>query len=131
MTPEQEIAQLKQWVADLQSGMYVNCIYCGHRYPPGTPVVRATVLYEHIKTCPKHPLAKALDEMATLKSRQCRTCCTWQRYPMHTSVAQRFGACNLRWREDYERSADAWVDTREDFYCAAWEKGEVRNGDPV
>lgn len=55
-----EIDWLKQWVADCQSGMYINCVYCGHRYPPGTPDVRDKVLYEHIKQCSKHPLAKAL-----------------------------------------------------------------------
>lgn len=55
-----EIDRLNQWVADCQSGMYINCVYCGHRYPPGTPDVRDKVLYEHIKQCKKHPLAKAL-----------------------------------------------------------------------
>ncbi|HEC62245.1 MAG TPA: hypothetical protein ENI27_08330, partial [bacterium] len=29
---EAEVKQLKQWVHDLQSGMYINCVYCGHRY---------------------------------------------------------------------------------------------------
>ncbi len=50
-----------QWISDLQSGMYINCVYCGHRYGPSdsAPVSMATVLYEHIKICPKHPLSKA------------------------------------------------------------------------
>ena len=62
-----EIDRLNQWVGDLQSGMYINCAYCGHRYPPGTPAVRGKVLDAHIKRCPKHPLQKALKEIESLK----------------------------------------------------------------
>jgi hypothetical protein len=62
-----EIDRLNRWVADCQSGMYINCVYCGHRYPPGTPDVRDKVLYEHIRRCPKHPLQKALEEIESLK----------------------------------------------------------------
>ena len=51
--------RLKAWVDDLQSGMYVNCVYCGHRYGPGetTPVSMADALKEHIEQCPKHPMS--------------------------------------------------------------------------
>jgi hypothetical protein len=54
-----EVTALSNWVADLQSGMYINCVYCGHRYgpDPGTPVAMADVLKEHIAQCPKHPLS--------------------------------------------------------------------------
>lgn len=54
-----EIERLKAWVADLQSGMYVNCVYCGHRYGPGetTPVSMADALKAHIETCPEHPMS--------------------------------------------------------------------------
>jgi len=58
-----EVDRLTQWVADLQSGMYINCVYCGHRYAPGTGPVMQEVLYDHIKTCPKHPLAAALAKL--------------------------------------------------------------------
>ena len=51
----------------------------------------------------------------------CATCRLWKRHPMHSSFEQRYGDCNLKQSVLYERSADAWVDTREDFYCAAWE----------
>jgi len=64
----EEIQNLRKWVGDLQDGMYVNCIYCGHRYPPGTPESRDKYLYEHICTCPKHPLSKALKEIDRLKA---------------------------------------------------------------
>lgn len=48
----------QQWVNDLQAGMYVNCIYCGHRYGPEdeTPVAMADVLKEHIESCTAHPM---------------------------------------------------------------------------
>ena len=49
----------RQWVADLQSGMFVNCVYCGHRYGPGetTPVAMADALKAHIVACPEHPMS--------------------------------------------------------------------------
>jgi len=60
-----ENKQLKQWIADLQSNMYINCVYCGHRYGPGTYVPAsedeahatiADILKEHIKQCSQHPM---------------------------------------------------------------------------
>ena len=67
---EQEIAALKKWVNDLQSRMYINCVYCGHRYgpDPGTPIAMADVLKEHIEKCPKHPLSEARRQIAALKA---------------------------------------------------------------
>ena len=58
---EDEIKRLEQWVNDCQAGMYINCVYCGHRYGPEDKV-KATmqdVLKEHIEKCPKHPLFEA------------------------------------------------------------------------
>ena len=54
-----EIERLKQWVSDCQSGMYVNCVYCGHCYGPGetTPVSMADALKAHIEQCPDHPMS--------------------------------------------------------------------------
>lgn len=68
-TPEETIARLKAWVADLQSGMYVNCVYCGHRYGPadGTPVALADVLKEHVEHCPEHPAMKAMRALENLR----------------------------------------------------------------
>lgn len=73
--------QARQWVADLQSGMFVNCVYCGHRYGPKneTPVAMADVLKAHIAICPQHPLSitrKALSclvEAKRLKERAGKT----------------------------------------------------------
>jgi DNA-directed RNA polymerase subunit RPC12/RpoP len=63
-TDKERIARLKRWVSDLQSGMYINCVYCGHRYGPKdeVPVAMADVLKEHIAECPEHPLSKVLKE---------------------------------------------------------------------
>jgi hypothetical protein len=57
-----EIDRLNKWVSDCQAGMYVNCVYCGHRYGPDkdTPVAMADVLKQHIAVCPKHPMSELL-----------------------------------------------------------------------
>lgn len=61
-----DILQYERWVSDLQSGMYINCVYCGHRYGPAesTPVAMSTLLTKHIEKCPKHPLSHALATIA-------------------------------------------------------------------
>jgi DNA-directed RNA polymerase subunit RPC12/RpoP len=55
---QEKVEELEQWVKDLQSGMYINCVYCGHRYGPNdeVPASMADVLKEHVKNCPKHPM---------------------------------------------------------------------------
>jgi hypothetical protein len=55
-----KIEMYQKWIDDLQSGMYVNCVYCGHRYGPSpeTPTSMADVLKAHVETCPEHPMAK-------------------------------------------------------------------------
>jgi DNA-directed RNA polymerase subunit RPC12/RpoP len=52
-------AQLMTWIHDLQSGMYINCVYCGHRYGPKdkTPATMADMLKAHIEVCPSHPMS--------------------------------------------------------------------------
>ncbi len=64
-----QIVELEQWVHDLQSGMYVNCVYCGHRYGPDGKVAPAMqqALYDHIAECPKHPLSAAKAWIAELE----------------------------------------------------------------
>jgi hypothetical protein len=56
---KEEIARLTLWVNDLQSGMYINCVYCGHRYGPQdqVPATMADALKAHIEVCPKHPMS--------------------------------------------------------------------------
>jgi uncharacterized Zn-finger protein len=67
---QNENKRLTAWVADLQSGMTVNCVYCGHSYGYNTktPVSKAQMLYDHIKVCKQHPLSKALKENKKLKA---------------------------------------------------------------
>jgi len=66
---ELEIEHYKQWIADLQSGQYVNCVYCGHRYGPGetTPVTMADALKEHVEQCSKHPMSALKKENEAMK----------------------------------------------------------------
>jgi len=66
-----ENKRLKAWIADLQSGMFVNCIYCGHCYGPKetTPVSMADALKEHIEKCSEHPMSKLKEENRRLLSR--------------------------------------------------------------
>lgn len=66
---EADVKRLQAWVHDLQSGMYINCVYCGHRYGPreDTPCTMADVLKEHIEQCPEHPLSHAMTEIARLQ----------------------------------------------------------------
>ena len=65
-----EVEELRQWVHDLQSGMYINCVYCGHRYGPADEVAATMqeALYEHIAECPRHPLSKAKQELERLRA---------------------------------------------------------------
>ncbi|MFT9496349.1 hypothetical protein [Anaerosolibacter sp.] len=60
-----EIERLKDWVNDLQSGMYVNCVYCGHRYgaEDEVPSSMAHVLKEHIEQCHEHPMSKLKQQL--------------------------------------------------------------------
>lgn len=65
-----DLKRYKEWVNDLQSGMYVNCIYCGYRYGPAdkVPVSMAEVLKQHIEQCPEHPMSKLKAKNAELES---------------------------------------------------------------
>lgn len=65
----QEHKRLCAWVDDLQSGMYVNCVYCGHQYGPGetTPVSMAEALKTHVETCPEHPMSRLKSENRQLR----------------------------------------------------------------
>lgn len=72
-----EITRYEKWVADLQAGVYVNCVYCGHRYgredmPVSVvqaPPNMADLLRTHIEGCPKHPIYALRMELAAGKAR--------------------------------------------------------------
>jgi hypothetical protein len=65
-----ENARLTTWVNDLQAGMSVNCVYCGHNYGPkeDTPATMADILKAHVEQCPKHPLSAAKARIAELEA---------------------------------------------------------------
>lgn len=64
-----EIEKQQTWIDDLQSGMNINCVYCGHNYGPSDKVngTMREALHSHIAECPKHPLSKANSRIATLE----------------------------------------------------------------
>jgi len=68
---ERKSIQQEQWINDLQSGMYINCVYCGHRYgaQENTPSSMADILKEHIEKCPKHPMSQLKEENEELKNK--------------------------------------------------------------
>lgn len=65
-----ERKRLQQWVNDLHRGMFINCVYCGHRYGPNdeVPATMADVLKEHVEQCPKHPMSALRAERDTLRA---------------------------------------------------------------
>jgi len=73
----QEIERLRGWVGDLQSGLFINCVYCGFRYGPGesTPAtlpeagetLAATALREHVEQCQDHPMSRLKKEIERLR----------------------------------------------------------------
>lgn len=86
---KEENERLVKWVDDLQSGMYINCVYCGHRYGPKdkVPCTMANALKQHIEQCPKHPmsalkksLAAAGNELDVLRK------VVWHLVPSNNSV---------------------------------------------
>lgn len=53
--------RLNKWVDDLQAGMSINCVYCGHNYGPDDGDHLNTMreaLHAHVAKCPKHPLSR-------------------------------------------------------------------------
>ena len=61
--------KLQKWIDDLQSGMYINCVYCGHQYgsKEDTPTSMAETLKQHVEECPDHPMSKLKKENSDLK----------------------------------------------------------------
>ena len=90
------VKEMEQWVSDLQSGLYINCVYCGFRYGPGesTPAtlpeagetLAGAALREHIAQCPDHPMSKLQARLATLRG---AAACVTRAYPFHPLVESR------------------------------------------
>ena len=67
----EENKRLEAWIDDLQSGMWINCVYCGHRYGPNKGdhlVTMRKTLEKHIEECPKHPLSMARNRIMELEA---------------------------------------------------------------
>ena len=83
---EAERDEARAWVKDLHSGMYINCVYCGHRYGPkeDTPSSMADVLKAHVEQCPQHPMSALKAQLATAEAERDRArdqlagCCACQ-----------------------------------------------------
>lgn len=65
---DKEIKRLEEWISDLHSNKYINCVYCGHRYGPDTVPPSREILHEHITKCEKHPLCEALQLLKEQKA---------------------------------------------------------------
>ena len=50
-----------------QASEVLTCVYCGHRYPPGTPPSNHVALTLHIRRCKKHPMRETLEMLARVK----------------------------------------------------------------
>ncbi|MCK5644596.1 MAG: hypothetical protein KAJ19_27610 [Gammaproteobacteria bacterium] len=59
-----ELAQAQRRLAVLSQ----TCAYCGYRCSAGTNTENFNAVAEHIKSCPKHPLAGALAELAQARA---------------------------------------------------------------
>lgn len=62
---QRNIDKLQQWIDDLQSGMYINCSYCGFRFGPAEEDQVPETMREHLKKhmiqCEEHPMHGALE----------------------------------------------------------------------
>lgn len=107
-----EVERLRQWVHDLQSGMYVNCVYCGHRYGPQetTPVTMADALKEHIAQCPQHPMSALKAEIDRLREDAERY--RWLRQ-----------YCDLHWELSMQKTSEQ-MQVFDDAIDAARKEGE-------
>ena len=45
----------------------LTCVYCGARYPEGTPPHGAAILTDHIRICEKHPMRRLEEEKKLLR----------------------------------------------------------------
>lgn len=45
----------------------VTCVYCGYKFPEGTPSSQHILLTEHIKVCKKHPMREAEQKIIRLR----------------------------------------------------------------
>jgi hypothetical protein len=64
--------------------MYINCVYCGHRYGPKdkVPATMADALKQHIEQCPSHPMSVLKKQNAEMRE-------LIERVPLRMTVGER------------------------------------------
>ena len=67
MRNENDLPPVSEYEAE-KKGRILTCVYCGQEYPQGSPSWGDKVLTDHIKVCPKHPMRKAEETIAKLRS---------------------------------------------------------------
>ncbi len=55
-------------MSEIEKGRVLTCVYCGHEYPQKTPAWNDSVLTDHIRICPKHPMRKSEADIALLRN---------------------------------------------------------------
>lgn len=58
-----ELAEASHELEVLKDGRILTCAYCGHAYGPDTPASQSDLLYEHIASCPQHPMTSIKAEL--------------------------------------------------------------------
>ena len=58
---------LNRWIDDLQSGMHINCVYCGHQYGPNSETPARKALEKHVEKCSFHPMSKLKEDNIQLR----------------------------------------------------------------
>jgi DNA-directed RNA polymerase subunit RPC12/RpoP len=136
---QEERERLRKWVDDLQSGMYINCVYCGHRYGPQdkVPATMGEALKKHVENCPDHPMSalkrrlKLLEHRVKAQERLHRPDCDCElcKNPHSTEMCERMLA-QLRYNElskcgcngiqmCAKHDMDAWHGSRQDKAAVA------------
>lgn len=68
---EDEIHNRENWVNDLQSGMYINCVYCGYKYGLESEVSASMgdIHKKHVAKCREHPMSKLVDALRKIRNK--------------------------------------------------------------
>ena len=64
-----KIGRLEKWIDDLQSDMFINCVYCGHQYGPNDEVGPSMrdALKAHVEQCRSHPMYELKNRIEVLE----------------------------------------------------------------
>lgn len=51
-----------------KKNVVLSCAYCGLEYPSDTPASQGYALYQHLRSCEKHPMKELLDFVKYIKA---------------------------------------------------------------